>query len=339
MLVSVVMPVYNAELYLSEAINSILNQTHANLELILINDGSMDGSEAIIQEKADHRIKYIKFDVNQGIVAALNAGIDASTGKYVFRMDADDISFHDRLARQISIMESNPDVDILGSKAIFFDESIEFLAGNDNLPSPVIELLLLFCSPFIHPSIVFRKASLDKYHFRYHTEFKYGDDYELFTRVSGKLVFKHSDDVVLRYRVHQSADRLSGENKLDAYLQSTLKARMAYFEKLQLNMPKDLIAHYENLFYSRAEQGLTGMNKTISFYSRTKGFISGSDLKKDEMQFLLNAHAKWYSNHIHQYANNGWKGLLAFYRNRKLGGFSLVDQTKFGIKSLLSIVK
>ena len=117
-LVSVIMPVYNGALYLREAIDSILSQTHTNLELIIINDGSNDNSEEIILSYEDNRIRYIINEKNSGICVTLNKGLDIAKGKYIARMDCDDISCPERLQMQIEYMEQNPSIGVLGSDII-----------------------------------------------------------------------------------------------------------------------------------------------------------------------------------------------------------------------------
>ena len=123
-IVTVLMPVYNAEKYLAEAINSILNQTFTNYELLIINDGSTDKSEEIILKYSDKRIRYIKNDKNIRLVATLNKGIELAKGKYIARMDADDISVPTRLEKQITLLENNEDIGVCGSFLYVFGENI-----------------------------------------------------------------------------------------------------------------------------------------------------------------------------------------------------------------------
>src|SRR6187397_2012165 len=103
-LVTVLMSVYNAEKYLREAIDSILNQTYRNFEFIIINDASTDGSEAIINSYKDERIRLISNSQNLRLTASLNKGIDLAKGKYIARMDADDASLPERLQKQVTFM-------------------------------------------------------------------------------------------------------------------------------------------------------------------------------------------------------------------------------------------
>src|SRR4051812_19112608 len=107
-LVSVLMPVYNAEKHLQEAMESILNQSYTHFEFVIINDGSEDRSASIINSYQDKRIKLIVNQENKGLIYSLNYGISQCTGKYIVRMDADDISLKERIYEQVQFMESHP---------------------------------------------------------------------------------------------------------------------------------------------------------------------------------------------------------------------------------------
>ena len=109
------MPVYNAEKYLKEAIDSILNQTYEDFLFFIINDGSSDDSEKIILNYKDSRIRYLKNEENKGLIFTLNRGLELITTKYLVRMDADDISYPERLEILLDIMNSNTDINVLGS--------------------------------------------------------------------------------------------------------------------------------------------------------------------------------------------------------------------------------
>ena len=121
-LISIILPIYNSEKTLARAIKSILNQTYTNWELILIDDGSYDSSTSIIRKLQDNRIKKIYFKKNKGLVTCLNAGINISQGKFIARMDADDISLPDRLFYQLKFLMENCLYDLVGSQQIVFDE-------------------------------------------------------------------------------------------------------------------------------------------------------------------------------------------------------------------------
>lgn len=130
-LVSIILPVYNAETYLKDCIDSIVGQTYKNWELLLINDGSTDNSEQVILPflKSGLAIKYIKQKTNSGIACCLNLAISQSEGKYIARMDADDLMVPVRLEHQVTYMEEHPDVGVLGSAVEFIDEKGNTIAN------------------------------------------------------------------------------------------------------------------------------------------------------------------------------------------------------------------
>lgn len=125
--ISVIMAVFNSEHHLNWAIESILNQTYHNFEFIIINDGSTDNCKNIILSYSDSRIKLVNNPKNLGLIHSLNTGVALSNGKYIARMDADDISYPERFQHQIDYLESNPNVDLVSCKAIVFFDSDNIL--------------------------------------------------------------------------------------------------------------------------------------------------------------------------------------------------------------------
>ena len=181
-LVSVVMPVYNGERFLDQAIESILFQTYQNFEFILINDGSTDHTRDILK-KYQGQITIID-QQNQGVVASLNRGIEQANGKYIARLDADDVSKRNRLEVQVGFLEHNPDIGILGSTSQLID-SRNNNWGIQKVPisDANIRWMSFFKSPFIHPSVIFRKDLVDQNKLIYRKEFAPAEDYDLWVRI------------------------------------------------------------------------------------------------------------------------------------------------------------
>jgi len=158
--ISVLMPVYNAESYVKESINSILVQTFIDFELIIVNDGSTDSSLSILEEFAqqDSRMKIISRP-NSGIVGALNDGLKLCTGKYIARMDADDLCRTDRFELQVARMEAEPELVALGSCAAVIDPEGDML-GNAQLPlehDRIDAQHLKGISSIFHPAVIIRR--------------------------------------------------------------------------------------------------------------------------------------------------------------------------------------
>ncbi len=199
--ISVIMPVFNAEKYLREAIDSIMWQSFTDWELIVINDGSTDSSETIIRSYTDTRLKYYKNEQNIGLIATLNRGIDLGNGEYVARMDADDISEKERFKAQITFLEKNREYAMCGSYAKVIDESNNETGKILNLhTNDYLQINLLFSVPFIHPSMMIRGNVLRNNYFNY--EYKHAEDYELWCKIAQNHKIGNVPYYLLRYRWH-----------------------------------------------------------------------------------------------------------------------------------------
>jgi glycosyltransferase involved in cell wall biosynthesis len=198
-LVSVVMPVYNGEKYLAQAIDSILSQTYSPIEFIILNDGSTDSSVDIINGYADSRITLVNSYVRQGIVCQLNKGIDLAKGKYIARMDADDVCVHTRIATQVQFLENNPAVGVCGSwySEIGSKKVINYSTDNQNIKID----LLSFCA-FAHPTVMLRKCVLIDNGIRYEQEYTHCEDYRLWVVLSRVTEFGTVGKMLLYYRKH-----------------------------------------------------------------------------------------------------------------------------------------
>ena len=203
--ISIIMPVYNSKEYLKEAINSILDQTYTDWELLIINEyGSNDGSKEIIEEysKVDTRIILIQNEERLGISASMNVGIDRASGKYIARMDADDISMPHRFQRQVEFMGDNPDIGMCGVEVeIFGSNSFEWELETDRNK---LATNILFYSPSVHPTVMIRKEILDKYNLRYNVNYKASEDYELFSKICAVTSVANINEVLFRYRIMEN---------------------------------------------------------------------------------------------------------------------------------------
>lgn len=200
-LVTVLMPVYNGNLYLHAAIGSILGQSLADFELLIMDDGSTDDSLSIIQSFQDSRIRLFRHDEKLGLVSALNAGIENSRGSYIARMDSDDISLPDRLSKQVSFMESNPQIGVCGSWVRTIGERPgevwHYLSDPDE-----IKCGLLFQNHLAHPSVIIRRSVLTDTGLRYDTAYKHVEDYGLWAVLAAKTLLANIPEVHVEYRIH-----------------------------------------------------------------------------------------------------------------------------------------
>jgi glycosyltransferase involved in cell wall biosynthesis len=163
-LVSVLLPVYNDARYVELALNSILSQTLGDLELIVIIDGSSDGTPEIVSRFRDPRIRLVHNERNLGLAPSLNRGIAAAKGDYIARQDADDIALPHRLRTQIEFLRSHSDVAMVGSWALLIDDQGREQGVLDYPPIADIDIKwsLLFRNPFIHSSVMMRRDVVDR---------------------------------------------------------------------------------------------------------------------------------------------------------------------------------
>ncbi|MDP5134943.1 glycosyltransferase [Rheinheimera baltica] len=200
--ISVILPVYNASVYLAEALQSILKQSFTDFELILINDGSTDNSESIILQfcNADERIRYISRE-NRGLIASLNEGISLSRGNFIARMDADDIAESTRFESQYNFLQRHIKVAALGTAYQLIDHSGRVI-GSRKPPryNWLIKPLFLFGSPFAHPSMMLNRRIIGD-ELWYDERYKHAEDYELWLRLSKKFKLANLAQPLLKYRV------------------------------------------------------------------------------------------------------------------------------------------
>lgn len=230
-LISVIMPVYNSEAYLSEAIESILGQSYTHFEFIIIDDCSTDGSRIVIESYAqqDKRIHPLYLS-HRGAGGAANAGITAAKGELIARMDADDIALPERFATQISWMQRTG-VDICGSciktfgaekRIMWFPECHE-----------AVQVEMLFRCALMQPTIMLR-TDIAKMH--PYKENLFFEDYELWTRLAIKYRTGNVQQVLLKYRTHSQQRHLINATHVRNELQNYCKA---YFRSLFPNAPKN----------------------------------------------------------------------------------------------------
>lgn len=200
-MVTVLMPVYNGEVFLREAVESILTQTFKDFELLVIDDGSLDGSAAIVERCTDPRIRLVRNDVNLGLIATLNRGIELAQGKYVVRMDCDDVSLPERLQRQVDFMEAQPDVGVCGVWYLEFGGGVRrttrCACDHDS-----IRCGTLFNPVVGHPTVILRRELLLKHAMRYDPDFRHAEDYRLWAEALHHCRFANIPEVLLHYRLH-----------------------------------------------------------------------------------------------------------------------------------------
>lgn len=241
--VSILMPVYKTAPYLREAMDSILSQTFTDFELIILNDCSPDNADEILDTYTDSRIVRYKGEKNVGLSNILNVGIRMARGKYIARMDSDDLSMPDRLQIQVDYLDTHPGIDLVSVGMQLFGAKEEKWIRERNPDKVAIEAL--FHSPILHASSMWRRERFEENDLRFRQEMVPSEDYDLWTRAMVKgLRLVNLPLVLYRYRIHLAQattrtdltaekDRIVQQN----YLRETLpilskKNREAFPDKL-----------------------------------------------------------------------------------------------------------
>lgn len=277
--ISVVMPVYNCDKYIREAIESILNQTYKNFEFIIINDGSTDNSSNILKNYAnkDCRIKIIN-QSNSGIVRALNRGLFEAKSEWIFRMDGDDISLPHRLEVQIERIKKNSSLVLVGGNCQQIDHEGNFFKIN-RYPAKnnkLVNILENGKSFFPHPSACFRRDVVLKLG-GYRERFKHAEDIDLWLRLIGMGEFTCCKDIVLKLRKHKENISNLHSGRIQQII--AMAAHICYFyRKWEISEPAQFSDDHWRQFLEWVEKRMD-----------REGFF----LQRQEWKILRNI---WYTN-------------------------------------------
>ena len=198
--ISVLMSTYNAAEDIRESIESILQQTFSDFEFLIIDDASTDDTAAIVESFKDDRIRFYKNSSNQGLTKNLIKGISLSKGKYIARMDSDDISMNTRFQRQFDFMENNTEVGVCGTWYETFGDVIQ--TSKYKTEHDLIILQLLYQSHLCHSSVMIRKNVLEQNQISYDPDFYTAQDYDLWTRIARVSKIANIPEVLHRVRFH-----------------------------------------------------------------------------------------------------------------------------------------
>ena len=308
--VSVILSAYNEEeRWFREAVESIINQSYENFELILILDNPNNTLlEGIINEyvNKDNRIIYIKNEKNLGLVKSLNKGLEYARGKYIARMDADDIANVDRLKKQYEFMEVNKDIDLIGTSVDFIDENNSIIQKNTFLVknSDKIRDYLKYTNVVVHPTFFFRKSILQKVNG--YREISFAEDYDFICRVvaAGYKVSNLSESL-LQYRIRQNS---ISRDKTLAQIYNAFYLKKLYKERLKSGKDSYSI---DDLY---SEDKIS--NKDIRDFDKSEQLKSTADNKRKNGKALEGKIIFAYSKIISKYARKNamctaWYKILA----------------------------
>ena len=241
--ISVIMSVYNGETYLEEAIESVRNQTFKNWELIVINDCSTDSTAKILADFSfkDERIKVHTNEVNLRLPTSLNKAIALSSGKYIARMDADDICLPDRFEKQYKFMEENSDVALSSCRFMTVKNGVYMSGGaGGRCDFEALCAMLLVANPILHPGVIAKSEVMKK--FNYDTTLTCTEDLELWTRmVMEKQKIEILPECLLIYRLH---DKQITSTTLERQHTEVLKIQEKYYGALIQKMDEKMQEFY-----------------------------------------------------------------------------------------------
>ncbi len=200
-LVTVLMPIHDGEAFVAGAIESILGQTFRDFEFLIIDDESTDKSIEIIASYDDPRIRLVRNEERLRLIRTLNRGLELARGKYVARMDADDVSLPERLERQVAFMEANPAVGACGTWAVTIGD-VDGAVWRYPEGAEGIRCRLLFDSAISHPTVCMRRDAFARHRLQFDEAYPHAEDYELWSRASEAFPLANLASVLLRYRTH-----------------------------------------------------------------------------------------------------------------------------------------
>ena len=267
-LVTVLMPVYNGEKFLRNAIESILNQSYNNLEFLIINDGSLDDSKNIILSYNDERIRFINNERNFGLIQTLNLGFKLASGDFIARMDADDISMKDRIKKQIHFLLKNKDVGLIGSSAVLIDQNNSEI-GNLRYSNEhnKIKYLLGFYNLFIHPTIMVRKDVVIKNKLIFDSNYLHAEDYKFWTQLIFFTNVFNFEEPLIYYRIHEN--QVSIKHNL-IQIENTKKIQEEYLINAGFSEKVLLYFKFESIFELDDQAKTKMILSCVALYSQNK---------------------------------------------------------------------
>lgn len=277
-LVSVIMPVFNRKQDLPLAIESILNQTIRDLELIIIDDGSTDGSTQVTEEysRKDQRIILYPNTNNVGLAASLNIGLKYAQGKYIARMDQDDISLPHRLSKQVEYMDAHSDVGICGAwMEIIGDSSGSLWKYPEN--HDAIYSRMLFTSTIAHPTVMMKSEILRTHSLWYDVRAPHAEDYDLWSRSLPVVRFANVPEVLLLYRLHAT-------NTGKVYGDTRRSTRMTIYRRLLSQLG---IEPSETQLLLHEKIGLYQYEKNANFLIQARQWLEYLSLSNQRLRRII----------------------------------------------------
>lgn len=299
-LVSVIMPAYNAEKYIREAIESILGQTYDNFELIIIDDCSLDKTMDVVNTIKDDRIRIFHNEKNMGIAYSRNYALESSKGKYIAIMDDDDVSFPSRFEEQVGLLEAREDIDIVGGRVQRIDEKGNIIESNDTVfNNPLfIKVNFLFRNIFHNSEVMFRKSIIDSYGIRYHDNCYGMEDFYFWIECSKVARITNLNSLILKRRYYNKSETArvvqeENEKRMEFY---------AYLQRLSIEksgfiLSKDELKTLNETF--REGKTVSSSKKNISDINRIfKKMVEQAYIKEMDFKVELDIFLKKLLLHV-----------------------------------------
>ncbi len=329
--VSVVMAVHNGQEHLPAALDSLWQQSLADFELLVVDDGSTDDTARILADCTDSRLRVLTHPAQQGLAASLNAGLQQAVGDYVARMDHDDVCLPRRLELQARFLDKHPDIDILGSWARTLGLEKEQVWAYPTEDAD-IRSELIFNPVLVHSSVMLRRSRFGRDGWQYDQRLARAQDYDLWVRAAAELRFANLDEVLLLYRLHpnQVGQQFGHEQQEIAQ-----KIRVNLLQRLGLSPNQAEIELHHAISHWQYPQGRAGLEQledwflTLRSANRASGVFPAA-------AFDGALERRWWA----ACRANAFLGIEAWRRYMDFGRVlgsprSLVDKGTFGLKTIL----
>ncbi|MFM6983494.1 MAG: glycosyltransferase family 2 protein [Chitinophagaceae bacterium] len=327
--ISVILPVYNAASFLNEAIDSLLSQTFTDFELLIYDDGSTDNSRSIIDTYQDSRIVRHYSDTNEGLIAVLNKGLSEAKGKYIARMDADDICLPSRFKLQFEFMESHPELGISGTQ-------LKLIHNNEPLTRPTTDSALRWWffrgSPFAHPSVILRTSLIREHQLSFNRKAYVAEDYDLWWKMAFFCKMANLSEVLVLYRIHPSQESSA---KSDQQSESHNKSLLDFMNVIGLDEHQFSIHFIQSLLSRELESNYLNIAKSLLLFSTLLSNEKACEFfGKEELKIERNNHLKYLVQTIKKFEWSGIKLLRepVFQEALRISG---VKEINFMIKCLI----
>ncbi|WP_205499841.1 glycosyltransferase family 2 protein [Rufibacter psychrotolerans] len=278
---TVLMPVYNAEKFLREAIDSILQQTFTDFEFLIIDDASTDNSAALVNSYEDPRIRFIQNPSNLGISGTLNKGIELAASPLIARMDADDISHPDRLQKQVAYLQGHPQCAMVSSLVEVVSEEGEVLR-TDHFISEYFYYNLTFICWIYHPTVVYRKQAVEAVGMY---TVPYAEDHELFWQLTRRFPFYNLPEVLLQYRVtSQSLHQVLRKQEYALAQHEQLLRNFRYYAGAEFSLPASHLDCLQHNFQPLLAEGdVTSILQCLHHLDEiTAGILARENVNRNE---------------------------------------------------------